>query len=599
MADSKILASHWQNWTLFGLRWLFVVGLSAAHYLWLTQQETQPPNTNNLGMAAVVSGLIIAAYGISFIVKQFRPVAPYVIMVGDVVIAGAFVYATDGHPTFLPFIMFYIAATGLLRLGPIFGSIQALGVVAVSLGVMLFVQDPEDLNMLVDPYSVPVLGAIVGMLAVLGWVYVRDTHGSGHTHQLSQLVHKNTQELQNMRERARAITDLTNALTGTRDHAKILDIALGIGQLSLNRDVSSRMISIVFLYSSDDTMYIATSRGLPTTEESSIILGTEGLVAEALEESMPMIGYNIHNDPELGRIGGLKRMRSALVIPLRAHYNNYGVLVFASGEADAFDEDHIDTLHSLGVQATIALHNSVLYDDLMAEKERIIQMEEDSRKALVRDLHDIPTQTISAVAMRIRIIMRMMERDPGQVMDELQNVEGMALRATEEIRHVLFKLRPLALESQGLKVALEQLASKMIETYKQNMSVKVAADVESSLDEAKQGALFYLIEEAANNARKYAEAELIRVQVMQQDGTIVARIHDNGKGLDIEGIEGKSVGKGSFGMTNMRERAELMDGTFDLKSAPGKGTLVVVRIPVDPITNGQESRMRTSNRVGV
>ncbi len=599
MADSIGLSSHWQNWTLFGLRWLFVVGLSTIHYLWLTQQETQQLNPNNLMMAAIISGLIIGAYGISFIVKQFQAVAQYVIMVGDMVIAGVFVYATDGHPTFLLFIILYITATGLLRLGPIFGSIQALGVVAVSLGVMLLVKSPEDLNMLVDPYSAPVLGAIIGTLAVGGWVYVRDTHGSGHTQQLSQLVHKNTQALQNMRERARTITDLTNALTGTRNHAKILDIALGIGQLSLNHDVSSRMISIVFLYSSDDTMYIATSRGLPTTEESAIILGTEGLVAEALEESIPLIGDNIHDDPELGRIGGLKRMRSALAIPLRAHYNNYGVLLFASEEPDAFDEDHIDTLHSLGVQATIALHNAVLYDDLLAEKERIIQMEEDSRKALVRDLHDIPTQTISALAMRIRIIMRIMERDPSQVMDELQNVEGMALRATEEIRHVLFKLRPLALENQGLKVALEQLASKMIETYKQKMSVKVAADVESSLDETKQGALFYLIEEAANNARKYAEAELIRVQVMRQDDTIVARIHDDGKGLDIEGIEGKSVGKGSFGMTNMRERAELMDGTFDIKSALGKGTLVVVRIPIDLTSNGQDSRMRMSNQVGV
>ena len=376
-------------------------------------------------------------------------------------------------------------------------------------------------------------------------------------------------------------------------------LRLASRQLSLNRDASTRMISIVFLYSSDDTMYIATSRGLPSTEESAIILGTEGVVAEALEESMPIISHNVQKDPELGRIGGLKRMRSVLVIPMRAHFNNYGVLIFASGEHDAFNEDHIDTLHSLGVQATIALHNAVLYDDLMAEKERIIQMEEDSRKALVRDLHDIPTQTISAVAMRIRIIMRMLEREQDGVMEELQNVESMALRSTEEIRHVLFKLRPLALESQGLTVALEQLANKMTETYGQGMSVKVGADVEQYLDETKQGALFYLIEEAANNARKYAEANMIRVHVVRQDDTILARVHDDGKGLDIEGIEGKSRGKGSFGMTNMRERAELMDGTFEIKSAPGKGTIVAVRIPIDSPQNGSRSasKLRSASQV--
>src|SRR5690606_29739996 len=103
----------------------------------------------------------------------------------------------------------------------------------------------------------------------------------------------------------------------------------------------------------------------------------------------------------------------------------------------------------------MALQNAVLYNSLMEEKERIIQMEEDARKALVRDLHDIPTQTVSAVAMRIRIIMRLLEKNPDQVMSELQTVEEMTLRATEEIRHVLFKLRPLALESQGLSAALD------------------------------------------------------------------------------------------------------------------------------------------------
>ncbi len=225
---------------------------------------------------------------------------------------------------------------------------------------------------------------------------------------------------------------------------------------------------------------------------------------------------------------------------------------------------------------------------LMEEKERIIQMEEDARKALVRDLHDIPTQTVSAVAMRIRIIMRLMERNPDEVPSELEQVEQMALRATEEIRHVLFKLRPLALESQGLGAALDQLAEKMQKTYKQNVAVRVHPDVELFLDETKQGALFYLIEEAGNNAWKYAEAKLIKVTIERKDEELIVRIADNGVGFDSEAVDANYDERGSFGMVNMRERAELIDGTLKLKSIPGKGTTITVVIPVDATIKSRE-----------
>ncbi|HEX2622480.1 MAG TPA: sensor histidine kinase, partial [Phototrophicaceae bacterium] len=242
-----------------------------------------------------------------------------------------------------------------------------------------------------------------------------------------------------------------------------------------------------------------------------------------------------------------------------------------------FDEDRIEALMAISTQATIALQNAVLYRSLKEEKERIIEMEENARKALVRDLHDVPTQTVAAVAMRIRIIQKLFERNSPDVMPELKTVEEMSLRAAEEIRHVLFKLRPLALESQGLTAALNQLAEKLIKTYKQNVAVRVAQDVEYLLDHSAQGVIFYLIEEAVNNARKYAEAALITVQVGQKNGVVIVRIADNGKGFDMDKVAGNDK---SYGMTNMRERAELLDGTIKIESAPGIGTTITATIPI-------------------
>ena len=156
----------------------------------------------------------------------------------------------------------------------------------------------------------------------------------------------------------------------------------------------------------------------------------------------------------------------------------------------------------------------------------------------------------------------------------------MALRATEELRHVMFTIRPLSLEASGLKTALDQLAEKMNATYGQPMQVKIDERIEAVLDKDAKGSLFYLVEEAANNARKYAKASMVQVQGGIQNDSVIIRIRDNGSGFDSNEVGEGYENRGSFGMVNMRERAELINGTFDLQSTPGKGTVVTVRVPI-------------------
>jgi signal transduction histidine kinase len=299
------------------------------------------------------------------------------------------------------------------------------------------------------------------------------------------------------------------------------------------------------------------------------------------------VGKELSRDPELSGFVGLQGVRSSLCIPLRAGYDNYGVIVYASDAVESFKEERIDALMAIAAQATIALQNAVLYQNLMSEKTRIIEMEENARKALVRDLHDVPTQTVAALVMKLRIIQKMHERNQPEFITEIKTAEEMAQRATEEIRHVLFKLRPLALESQGLTAALTQLADKIKKTYQQNVVVRVGKELDSYLDKDAQGVVFYLIEEAVNNARKYAEAPLITVQVGRKGGVLLVRIVDNGKGFDAQAVNNGYDRRDSFGMVNMRERAELLDGTLKLDSAPGMGTTITVTIPIADRRNGK------------
>jgi signal transduction histidine kinase len=146
---------------------------------------------------------------------------------------------------------------------------------------------------------------------------------------------------------------------------------------------------------------------------------------------------------------------------------------FAHADPNYFNRERMELLDMIGRQAVIAIQNARLYQDLLEEKERMIEVHEEARKKLARDLHDGPTQSVAAMAMRINLTRRMFDKDAKSALDELVKIEELAHRTTKEIRHMLFTLRPLILESQGLKAALQSMAEKMRETYTQNVVIDV------------------------------------------------------------------------------------------------------------------------------
>lgn len=587
MNENTLTTTRWQDWTIVGLRLFFAVMAVGIVTLWRAQTNA-PELFAGLLLPGAAAIILVIALGIGISVEQFREAVPFALMAGDWVLAGLFIYAVDADPLTTVGLSGMLIVSGILNLGPVWGGLHSVGIVGITIGLAVYLSDFADLSSVIDAYAVPVLSIIsVGAFAFI-WVLARERYDYKDRHGLKEMITSRAEELQEMHERTSSIGKMTDAITGTLSFEKILHAALNIGLVSLRKNKEQRVVSVALLFREDDRLYIADQVGLTHFEDRRALSGESGVVAEALEEAQPVLCKNPVSDPILGELG-IKHMRSVLTIPLRAHYDNYGALIFACEKAGAFPDDHIHTLNAIAMQATVALQNAVLYNSLMADKARIIQMEEDARKSLVRDLHDVPTQTIAAVKMRLSITRRMMEQGSGDIENELAEIEEMTQRATEEIRHVLFKLRPLALESQGMTAALKQLADKMKKTYKQNVTVKVADDVETCLNENQQGALFYLIEEAINNARKYAEASVIAIQGVTQGNVIAIRIADNGKGFDTGAVEDGYDNRGSFGMVNMRERAELLDGTLTLKSAPGQGTIITVLIPIKQTAEGSEN----------
>jgi signal transduction histidine kinase len=175
-----------------------------------------------------------------------------------------------------------------------------------------------------------------------------------------------------------------------------------------------------------------------------------------------------------------------------------------------------------------------------------------------------------------------MDRDSKAAGDEMFKIEELARRTTKEIRHMLFTLRPLVLESAGLRAALESMAEKMRDTYDQNVIIEVDDGCVENMDMSKQGVAFYIAEEGVNNARKHAEAEHVWVRLQPVDENVsMLEIQDDGVGFNVGAVDSGYENRGSLGMVNMRERTELLNGLLKVESEVGVGTRIRVFIPVN------------------
>lgn len=599
---------NWPNWLYLGLRVLTMIVLPFMIILIRFPDLRFVVIDQDIWMATGITVAATLVLAIFAAVPALREYVIYVGTVGDWLIAGSFIALTSSERIladnldliYITGVSSLLVLNGSMRLGPWGGRIHAAGVIVASAIGLMFTRfgfNPYALwNQPNEPlkYAPAVLVVLAITLMSSIWVVTLEQQKQQAEEQIRKEMKQQRARLKHIESRTKAMAEMTAALNKTLRYEAVLNEALNIGRYSLRKNRKQRFIGMVLLFTSyDNYLEITAAQGTARPEEGKRIPGQRGIVGQTLEEGKPQIGGLAQDDPELSTINGFFNVESTLCIPLTAGYDTYGVLLFGSDQPNAFNSDHLDTMRAIGTQATVALQNAMLYQNLMNEKERIIEIEESARKALVRDLHDVPTQTVSAVTMRLGIIPKMLEKgmETSRILDEITEIREMASRATQEIRHVLFTLRPLALESQGLGEAISQLADKMKETYRQNVLPQIIGDAERYLEKNQQGTLFYLIEEAVNNARKYANASQIRVVVTRQGDFVVVQVIDNGKGFDASNAFQQSERQGSFGMVNMKERAELIDGIFEIDSRPGRGTTVTVTVPItvsEPIQQYEE-----------
>lgn len=572
--QKKSEGSSQRDWIVYAARWLVILLLGGAILVM---------NVGSLRITDYLTPLVVAI-SVNLVLALLlqgsasgKFVSP-ALFAADVLMLVGFAFNQPVDTTFLPTAAALIMALALTRPDIVWNTLQVISAIAVTL--VALARTLGSLSGAADQFTTLILfgGAIlITSYALDRWVGLL-------RRRIEKLGQVQREFALDRQEYTRAISDLTYTLSSNLNYRKVLDAALGAGRLGLqipDREGAGLLSAVFLFHALDNQLHMASSRRFPRADEDKTLAGKEGIVGRALMEAVPVFGTDVRKDPELGIFLGLQYCKSLLCIPLRAGFDNFGVLIYGSERANAFTQDQLEVLTMIGIQTTLALQNSLLYHNLLQEKERIIDAEEEARKKLARDLHDGPIQGVAALAMRAGYITKLINRQPAQVPDELKKLEELARQTTKEMRHMLFILRPLVLETQGLQAALDQLAEKMKEMHKQSVAVRVDRQVASALDRQQQDVIFYIAEEAVNNARKHAEASLISVSVTGEGGMALVEIADNGKGFNVDAVSGNYENRGSLGMINMQERAEMLDGTLNITSEPGKGTKIVIVFPLN------------------
>jgi signal transduction histidine kinase len=273
--------------------------------------------------------------------------------------------------------------------------------------------------------------------------------------------------------------------------------------------------------------------------------------------------------------------RSILCAPMRQGDRIVGVMqVLNKRSGEPFNEQDLRLLTTLAAQAAVAVENARLVRSLKSERDKLLAKEAEVRAAIARDLHDGPTQSVAAISMNIEFIKKLMRAMPERVESELNVLAELVQKTSQDIRTLLFELRPLGLETQGLLSTLQQYVNRFRDP---SGSMRLRLEAPPSIPRLPveiEAAIFIIVQEAVNNARKHARAPEVAIYLYVEEGQLVASVRDRGHGFNLAAVESNYNTRGSLGLLNMRERARLIGGEYRIRSAEGEGTTVEVRVPL-------------------
>jgi len=287
-----------------------------------------------------------------------------------------------------------------------------------------------------------------------------------------------------------------------------------------------------------------------------------------------------------GERGALQATRDCLMVPVAGSDGLLALMALGRRRGgEGFSAEDLDILDLVARHAGAAIENVRLTGEVrqhVVEVEqlhkRLLRAREEERKSLARELHDEAIQSLVGMNYRLAHL------ESGQTQTLRQEV----LRIVEELRGMIHRLRPPALDNFGLVTAVRsELRDRSVRSHgSRRIDLHVEGDPELGISEEVGLCLYRVMQEALNNIERHSEAAQVDVALVMGPEEIRLSVRDNGKGFPVPQQLGLLLEADHFGLVGVRERLELLHGTLEIDSAPGSGTTLRARIPLESNSSG-------------
>lgn len=288
---------------------------------------------------------------------------------------------------------------------------------------------------------------------------------------------------------------------------------------------------------------------------------------------------------------GLKELQpglqSFLSVPLLAKGEVQGILDLFSLDAAGFSPDQIDFFTTIGQEVGVVIQNGRLYEQVRSGRERlrllsqqILDIQEDERRHIARDLHDQIGQALTALKVNLQSIQR---TSNGGAINNASLEENINIidRTIQQVRNLSLELRPSLLDDLGVVAAIRWYVDRQAQRagFKWDF---VADPPEMRLKPELETTCFRLVQEAITNVVRHAQASMVQIELRQLDNQLELVIRDDGVGFDVRAAQARSVDDPSLGLVGMEERVQLIGGRIEItsNSSNGIGTEIRAYLPM-------------------
>jgi PAS domain S-box-containing protein len=385
------------------------------------------------------------------------------------------------------------------------------------------------------------------------------------------------------RKIAETLSSASSAFSQTLDVDLVMKTILDCVQSIILCDVA-----FIVLSDSESHLAVRAIRGSDSFETPTELLNN---LVDLVNEPLIKSYFDLHESiliqdsrsvPGWNPPAQLASMHNWFGVPLETMGKVIGMVVVAKFEPEFFRSENLQLVEAVIGQATVALQNAWLFEQVRAGRERmqmlshrLVEIQESERRYISRELHDETGQTLTSLKLGLHLLEQEIIDNPN-ALTHVADLKNLADQVLESLHQLSINLRPASLDHLGLIETLKNLVETVGQRSGLNTHFKTLDNIQvRHFREDIETSIYRIVQEALTNVVRHAQASYVDVILENQNEKILLIVEDDGIGFDTSLVRNN----GRLGLLGMQERAEMLGGTLLIESTPGSGTTLVAEIP--------------------